>query len=165
MPGNGRMGAISSACAQVYPGAFGPNCEMSPFDVLTLLRNHIRATPISTLAAAAAGAVLQIFARQWCRRCYPGCMTVFRHDHDLLTGMPTSTVALSCAENLSAIAAVRTMQEPRSSRQPRCFRLSSQTSATSVGRAPRPEAWGQRKFSQVSQHCRLPSQERRLTFL
>ena len=53
--------------------------------------------------------------------CYRGSMTVFRHDYDLLTGMhAASTVALSCAGTISAIAAVWTMSERRSSRQPRC---------------------------------------------
>src|SRR4051794_36229326 len=101
IPGNGRMGAISSVCTQVYPGAFGPNCEMSPFALLTLLGNHIRATPISILAdGPLRGVSVKYLLGSGCCRCYPGCMTVFRHDHDLLTGMPASTVALSCAENI-----------------------------------------------------------------
>jgi hypothetical protein len=69
-------------------------------------------------------------------RCYRGCMTVFRYDYDLLTGMPASTVALSCADTISGIATVWTMPERRSSRQPRCFRLFSQPSAPAVGVCP-----------------------------
>jgi hypothetical protein len=69
--------------------------------------------------------------------CYRGSMTVFRHDYDLLTGMhAASTLALSCAGTISAIAAVWTMSERRSSRQPRCFRLFRQPSAPSVGVCP-----------------------------
>ena len=69
--------------------------------------------------------------------CYRGSMTVFRHDYDLLTGMhAASTVALPCAGTTSAIAAVWTMSERRSSRQPRCFRLFRQPSAPSVGVCP-----------------------------
>jgi hypothetical protein len=65
--------------------------------------------------------------------CYRGSMMVFHHDYDLLTGMPASTVALSSAGTTSAIAAVGTMLERRSSRQPSCFRLSSDPSAPAVG--------------------------------
>src|SRR5438105_2067121 len=137
MPGNGCLGAISSVCTQVYPGAFGPNCEMSPLDLLTLLRNHIRARPISTIAdrPTEIPSFKYLLASGY-HRCYPCFMTVFRHDYALLTGMPASTVALSCAGTTNAIAAVWTMQERRSSRQPSCFRLSSQPSTTSVGLRP-----------------------------
>ena len=64
---------------------------------------------------------------------YYRCMTVFRHDDDLLTGMLASAVALSWAETIGAIPAV---SERQSSRQPRCFRLSSHPSAPVVGVRP-----------------------------
>jgi hypothetical protein len=159
MPGNGRMGAMSSACTQVYPGAFGPNCEMSPSDLLTLLRNHIRARFVSPSAGYRLVSKSFQYQRQYPAtsvsrqrsvppkyllasggsRCYPGFMTVFRHDYGLLAGMPgASTVALSCADTSSAMAAVWTMSERCSSRQPRCFRLFRQPSApaAAVGVCP-----------------------------
>jgi len=77
---------------------------------------------------------------------------MFRHDYDLLAGMRTaSTVALSCAGTISAIAAVRTMPERRSSRQPRCFRLFRRPSGPAVavrpGRKQGPEEKSHRYFS------------------
>ena len=63
-------------------------------------------------------------------------MTVFRQDYDLLTGMPASAVAFSCAGTVSGIVAVWTPSERRSSRQPRRFRLSSHLSAPLVGVCP-----------------------------
>jgi hypothetical protein len=79
-------------------------------------------------------------------------MTMFRHDYDLLAGMRTaSTVALSCAGTISAIAAVRTMPERRSSRQPRCFRLFRRPSGPAVavrpGRKQGPEEKSHRYLS------------------
>jgi hypothetical protein len=66
-------------------------------------------------------------------RRYHRYMTVFRHDYDLLTGMLASAVALSWAETIGVIPAV---SERQSSRQPRCFRLSSHPSAPAVGVRP-----------------------------
>jgi hypothetical protein len=64
-------------------------------------------------------------------------MTMFRRDYDLLTGMPTaSTVALSCVDSISAVAAVWTAEEPRSLQRPRCFRSFRQRSAPLVGVRP-----------------------------
>ena len=69
----------------------------------------------------------------------PWSMTVFRHDYDLLAGMPASAVALSCAGTISGIVAVWTRRSvaapgnPDASGYPPSFRPIS-------GRVPRPEA-------------------------
>ena len=67
---------------------------------------------------------------------YYRCMTVFRHNYDLLTGTYASAVTLSCAGTSSVIAVVGTLSERLSSRQPSCFRLSSHPSAPAVGARP-----------------------------
>jgi hypothetical protein len=100
-------------------------------------RALIRRRPLSSAQLVASWRQARnILLGSGAHRCYRGCMTVFRYDYDLLTGMPASTVALSCADTISGIATVWTMPERRSSRQPRCFRLFSQPSAPAVGVCP-----------------------------
>ena len=69
--------------------------------------------------------------------CYADFVTMNRRDYDLLAGMhAASTVALLCADTVSANAAVWTHARRRGLSQPRCFRSLRQPSVQVVGECP-----------------------------
>jgi hypothetical protein len=127
----GGRGALVCWCTRRFVSGPVDPAERAPTRAL------IRRRPLSSAELVASWRQARnILLGRGGQRCYRGCMTVFRYDYDLLTGMPASTVALSCADTISGIATVWTMPERRSSRQPRCFRLFSQPSAPAVGVCP-----------------------------